>query len=185
MNLEEQIESEFRLFGEELSQDLKESAVRALTAAGRKSPQTVKLDFSPTIYNSPGQVTVIIRAVNGQRGVKYWDYIEEGRRPGARGVPADALGKKWQNENNIDARKVLADMRSKAGKPLKAGKKSLDYNKAVKSLSFIIQRSIKRKGIRPKPYIQSVLSDGRIERFRERLTPLLGESFVLRITGIE
>jgi hypothetical protein len=185
MNLQGLLAAEFELFGEELANDLEDSALRALREGGRTNPQTVKLDFHPVLSYADNKVTLAIKAVNGQRGVKYWDFIEKGRKKGAKGVPLDVVGKKWQNENNIDPRKILAEMAQKSGKPLKKGKKSLNYDKAAKALSFIIQRAIKRKGIKPKPYINRVINDGRLDRFRERLIPIIGEHFQFEISGIK
>lgn len=186
MSLREQLIKEFKVFGEQMAKDLKLSVDLALREHGSKNPQSVKLDFSPRFSYSNDVVTLSIHAVNGKKPVTYWDYIEKGRRPGAKNIPADVVGKKWQGLNNIDPRKIIADMRAKNRKSVKArASKPISFDKAAKSLSFIIQKSIKRKGIPAKPYIKRVIDDGRLVEFRNKLVPILGEDFILQVKGIQ
>ena len=182
MSLVSVIEAEFNVFGVQLAQDLKTSAVQALADGGRRNVNTIKLDFNSNVLIQGETITLTISAVNGSRGVDYWKYIETGRRPGARNIPADVVGKKWQNQNNIDPRRVLADMRAKKG--LKAPKKALNFDKAAKALSFIIQRSIKRKGIKPKPYVDRVIDDGRMEAFALKMRELVSKNIILIVEDI-
>lgn len=180
----EKIKKLFEDFGREMAEGLKQSSIRALRKGGRKNPNDTKLDFDQILTLTPeGNVILDIRAVNGKQGVSYWRNIEEGRKPGARNIPAGAVGKKWQNQNNIDPRKVLLEMKAKKG--IKVRNKQINYDKAAKSLSFIIQRSIRKKGIPAKPYIDSVITTERITKLRNDLVPLLGENFILAIKGLE
>lgn len=193
--INKKIEKVFSDFGKETAKDLKDSAEKALKDAGRKGVQGIRLDFNELIKTTPtGDVILDIQAANGKKGVKYWRYIEEGRKKGAKMIPAKVVGKEWQNQYNIDPRVVLlsieARRKKKLGinatrKTLERPKKSLNYDKAATQLSFVIQRSIFKKGIKPKPFVDRVLSDGRINKLREDLTPLLGERFKLIIKGLE
>lgn len=192
--MRDQIAKVFSDFGKEMAKDLKDSAERALKEAGRKGVQTIKLDFNEILKTTPdGDVVLDVQAVNGQAPVKYWRNVEDGRRAGAKRIPADVVGKKWQNQYNIDPRAVLLSIRAKSrgktlnvkSKKFKGQKKALNYDKAAKSLSFIIQRSIFKKGIKKKPFVDRVISDGRIQKLRNDLTPLLGRQFKLIITGLE
>lgn len=181
MSIDEQIVDLFNEFGITIADDLKDSVVQALADGGRKNPQTVKLDFKLNPASGGGNVTITIQAVNGERGVDYWKVIDKGRRAGAKQPPSDVLGKKWQNMNNIDPRVILKSLK-RPNKKLKS--KEIPFDKAAKTLSFLLARSIKKKGIKPKPFVDRVLNDGRIEEFKRRLTPLLGEKFKLQIMDI-
>ena len=67
---------------------------------------------------------------------EYWKYIEYGRRPGKM-PPLDVI-EKW-----INVRKIIPHSMT-----LKSGKTVIP---SVKQLSFLIARSIGRRGIAPKP----------------------------------
>lgn len=181
MSTQNKIVKLFTDFGIPLSEDLLESLVEALRQGGRMSPQTTKMNFSPRIKTTPdGNVSLEIVAYD-----KYWRWIESGRKAGARRVPADVLGKKWQNENAIDARKVILSIQAKRKSSIKFKKSTLNYDKAARSLSFIIQRAIFKRGIKPKPFVDRILDDGRFKEFRNALVPLLGEQYKLIIKGLE
>lgn len=174
MNTREKIIKAFSDFGIELSEDLRESLNRELKKHGRRSPQEARLVFSPKIKTlESGNVSLNIVADD-----VYWKFIEKGRKPRAKRVPADALGKKWQNLNGINAVAILSKMKSK-----KPGTK-MNYDKAAKSLAFIIQRSIYKKGIKPKPFVDKVINDGRFEAFKKELRPLLSENMMISIKGL-
>jgi hypothetical protein len=178
--MNEEIERVFTEFAIGLAEDLKRSAQEALRSGGRRSPNPIKLDFNQLVrLTQNGNVVLDIRAVNGGKGVGYWKNIESGRRPGAKRLPADVVGKKWQNENNIDARKVIMSMRT-AKKP----GREIKYDQAARSLAFIIQGAIYRKGIRPKPFVDRVITEQRISKLRNDLMPLIGNRFMLTIKGL-
>jgi hypothetical protein len=189
--IDELIAQAFEQWGEEASIDLKNEAELALQRAGRSNPNTISLEFDKVIATtSDGNVSLEIRAKRIGKPAPYWRYIEEGRRAGKQ-PPADKFGKAWQNEQGIDARVVLLKIQAKRKRGLKTGNrrlkrvaKGLNYDSAVRSLSFLIARSIGRKGLRPKPFVGKVLTDERIADLRNRLTPLLGEKYKLIIKGL-
>lgn len=177
MSAKDKVKDLLTEFGKELSADLEVSLRKALKDGGRKNVQTTKLNFKEDSYiNGDGAAMDII--ATGE----YWKFIESGRKKGARKLPADVVGKKWQNENNIDPRKVLIQLRLKKNPKLKISKQTLNYDKAAKSLSFIIQRSIFNKGIRPKPFVDRVVKDGRINDLKADLKAILGVEYKLEIT---
>lgn len=178
MSVQSKAQDILEAWGKQVSEDLAESLDQALRQGGRKSPQQAALNFRQKVYIEGSGVAVDIIASG-----EYWKFIESGRKKGARRIPADVVGKEWQNQNNIDARSVILKMRVKNKKGLKVNKQSLNYNKAVRSLSFIIQNSIFKKGIKPKPFIDSVLEDGRIEALASTLRKVLGNEFKLEITN--
>ena len=171
-------------WGKELTEDLEASLNQALRDGGNRNPQQAALNFREEAYIDGAGVELQVLASGD-----YWRYIESGRKKGARRLPADRVGKVWQNQNGIDARQVIIKLRAKSKSPglnykqpkVKRGKAGLNYDKAARSLSFIIQNSIFRKGIKPKPFVDRVLEDGRIEILSSTLAQVLGKGFKLEI----
>ena len=73
---------------------------------------------------------------------------------------------------------VLKEINIKAG--IKS-KKTIPYDKAAKTLAFLIQRSIKKKGIKPRPFLNKVLSDDRMNKLKQMLAPVIKQQFILEI----
>jgi hypothetical protein len=163
-------------FGDKLAEDLEKSLVRALREGGSKNVQQPKLNFRSEDYIEGDGVTMEVIASG-----EYWKWIESGRKKGARRIPADVVGKKWQNLNGIDPRSIILQMRAKKKRGLSINKTKLNYDKAAKSLSFVIQNSIFKKGIKPKPFVDRVLEDGRIEMLSAELRQVLGKNYRLEI----
>jgi hypothetical protein len=166
----------FKDFGKSMADDLDDSFVDALNSKGRSSPQTTKMNFNPEVQETAYGVRLNIVAYD-----TYWRWVESGRKKGARRVPADKLSKKWQNKNGINAVTIIAEIQRKR---LGYAPKKLKYGTAVKQLAFIIQKSIYKKGIVPKPFVDKIINDGRFEKFRNDLVPILGEHFKLVIKGL-
>lgn len=175
MSLVDQIAVALNPFAKKLAEDINKSLNDQLSKEHSRV-QEASLRAEPLIITGGDLVRLQIVMSGG-----YWIYLKSGRRIGAKQPPSDAFGKKWQNLHGIDARQVLIDIRRKKGLKV-PGKRSLNYDKAVKSLSFIIARSIKKKGIRPKPFIDNVLNDGRLDELRNLLFPIIKKDFELQIT---
>lgn len=80
----------------------------------------------------------------------YWQYIESGRKIGAKGIPLDVLIK-WIKKNKIIGRN------KKTGRFI-----------SVNSLAFIIQKSIKLKGISKRPFLTEAY-DETVKIFNDKL----------------
>lgn len=191
------------IFGDELSEDLKNSLNAALRSAGYSSPQEAALTFVPEFYDEPDGISMAIVASG-----RYWRYIEHGvsgKKSGSGTVgpegkvysyknkmpPRDIFGEKWQKSKGIDARVVLLNIKAKAksnnkleykNRKFTKTKKLLSYKTAVNSLSMIYQRSVYNKGLKPKPFIDRVLNDGRLDKLRNQLSTVLSQGFKLEIT---
>jgi hypothetical protein len=113
---------------------------------------------------------------------EHWRYIEHGRKPGKM-PPPNKLGKDWQVSQGIDARKVIAEINIKSNP--KAKPKRLSFDKASKQLSFLIARSIGRKGLKARPYIDRVLNDGRIDKLKNDLAKVISKDIKIELTGIK
>jgi hypothetical protein len=187
LKINEEIKKVFSDWGKETALELKEEAEAALKRGGRKNPNPPTLSFREFISTtSDGDVQLEIKAETlNKKPAMYWRIIDEGRRPGAKQPPSKVFGKVWQHEQQIDPREVLLKIQAKKRPGLKLEKSKMNYERAALQLSYIIARSIKKKGIKPKPYLDRVLTTERIGKLRTKLTPLLGKKFKIIITGLE
>ena len=97
---------------------------------------------------------------------EYWKYIEYGRRPGKM-PPLDVI-EKW-----INVRRIIPHSMT-----LKSGKTVIP---SVKQLSFLIARSIGRRGIAPKPLFQKSFEAAKqqfIQVIKDAITQDIKESLV-------
>lgn len=106
---------------------------------------------------------------------EYWKWANNGRAKGVKGIPLEVVGKEWQNKHGIDARKIILQYQ----KGLKKSKKSLNYDKSVKSLAFLIQRSIKKNGIEPRPFYDEVVTKERMDDLKTRLSEVIKNDFIV------
>lgn len=183
-DLKDKIAAAQKIWGEKFAADLKASLENALKK-GKKNPQEAALHFDEVIEYTPDGVKVLIVASGD-----YWINIEKGRRKGAKQPPSDALGKKWQNLNNIDPRKILAEIAVKyrrknalttVDRRLSRPKKELSFDTAAQRLSFVFARSISKKGIDAKPFVQNVLNDGRVNDLKTSISSIIGREILLEL----
>ncbi len=155
-------------WGLELVNDMRDAVDKYYKSGGGQSSA---LAGSVKYYtlNSGGKYTFALTMAD------YWKWANDGRKKGVKGVPLEVLGKQWQNKHNIDARKILLQYQ----KGLKKDKKRLNYDKAVKSLAFLIQRSIKKKGIEPRPFYDEVVTPERMNDLKVRLAKAIKDEFIV------
>lgn len=155
-----------------MAKDLEESLFRALKDGGRGNPSAVDIRFKGGVVYVPNGVKLQVYADKD-----YWYYIENGRKKGKM-PPTKALGKDWQAKNGISPSKIIYDMTVEYNKKkglTKRKVKKLPFEKAAKQFAFIVARSIKVHGIKPKPFIDRVESDGRINKMLSDLGKLIGK----------
>lgn len=102
----------------------------------------------------------------------YWQYIEYGRRKGARMPPIKAI-KDWIEVRNIVPRPVK----------LSNGKTEIP---TTESLAYIIARSISRKGIKARPYMQQSIDENMDAFLRDLSIAVesdIADSIVESVTG--
>jgi len=157
-----------------LSTDLLDSLNKALKEGGSTNPQTSALQFNPVITTTNDGVKVQIVS-----NYDYWYWVEYGRKKGKQ-PPSEAFGKKWQNKLNINANKVIAEINLKRNGLSKKPKK-LNYDKSVKTLAFLIARSIGKKGYKARPFIDRVINDGRVNDLAEQLASVIGKNLVIEL----
>lgn len=173
MALKEDIDKIIIPFGDALANDLKSSLELALHDGGSRNVQESSVTFQPkyTVTNDSVSVQIVTEQ-------EHWFYIENGRKPGKM-PPPNKLGKEWQSSQKIDPRKVIAEIQIKTGK--KPSKK-LSFDKATKQLSFLIARSIGKKGFKPRPFIDRVLKDGRIDKLTKDISQVLKKDITIQLT---
>ena len=178
MSLESEITKLITDFGQKLSDDLNESLNSALRDGGSKNTQEAALHFNPTFQITTSGTTIRINASSS-----YWFYVENGRRPGKM-PPSNKLGKKWQNKNNIDARKIIQEIQINyyKKKGFNYNVKPLPFDKAAKQLGYLIARSIGKHGYEPRPFIKRVINDGRITALSNALSLIFKKE--IKITTI-
>lgn len=176
--LKDKIEAVSRNFARKLEQDLMTSLNKALDFP-KDNGQNSRLTFSNSIVATNNSVNIKILASDD-----YWINIEDGRGKNKKAPPSDTLGKEWQLSHNIDARKILKEIQinyqtkkglSKINKRLTKISKGLSFDKAAKQLSFIFARSIGKKGIPAKPFVDRVINDGRLKTFASTIAKIIGE----------
>ena len=177
MPIKEEIDAIIIPFGDKLAIDLKASLEAALKQGGSKNVQESSVTFQPKYTVT--EDTTSIQIVTAQ---EHWKYIEHGRKPGKM-PPPNKLGKNWQVSQGIDPRQILAEINIKSNP--KAKPKQLSFDKATKQLSFIIARSIGRRGLKPRPYIDRVLNDGRIAQLTKDLARVMSKDITIELTGIK
>ena len=164
------------VWGEKLVEDLKKNINEVVTyESGQESDLAGSVNYK--VLNDKGSITFQL-SMND-----YYKFVDKGRKKGVRGVPTEKIGKKWQNSHNINPSKIIQEITIKYNekKGLKRKVKKLPFDKAAKSLAFLIQRAIKKNGIKPRPFMEKTISEQRINELKELLAPALAKKFILDI----
>lgn len=185
--LERKIEAYTKAWAEETAIRLKASLERALKDGQplRRGSQEASLNFNDNVKVGDGKVSVQILATGD-----YWENIELGRGADKTAPPSKVVGAKWQGKNAIKPQQILKEIQlnyekkkkysrlTKTGQRLSKPKKELSFNEASKRLSFIFARSIGKKGIVPKPFVDRVITDQWFKVLTDQLSEITGEHFV-------
>lgn len=101
----------------------------------------------------------------------YYRYIEYGRRAG-----------KMPPSNKLEFFVRARNLKLTPPKTLKGKAKSLSYDKQVKSLAFIIARSIGKKGVKARPFVKDILTPELMNELRQGLADNFKEQFIIDLT---
>lgn len=165
----QKVQSVINHFSTKLSVDL----LKSVNDVVGNSPNISSLQFKPKITQIPGGYKIQVIS-----NFDYWYYIENGRKKGKM-PPSDKFGRDWQTKVGLNANKVMLEINAKSkGNTLKSKPKKLNYNKNVKTLAFLIARSIGKKGVKPKPFIDRVVNDGRMSQFSKDMAQALGQEII-------
>lgn len=107
----------------------------------------------------------------------YYKWVDEGRKAG-KGAPLGVIDGWLKNPAVISKLGLYSNKKLTSGKGLK---KKLNANSYVNSLSFLINRKIKTKGIKPTYFFTNVFEDGRVERLKKELVDYLKQDVILTI----
>jgi hypothetical protein len=116
----------------------------------------------------------------------YWFWVNNGREPG----PVSKEGQKdigewanrkgivgkFQNENLITRQKAREHSKRKL-KPLK----KLPFEKAKKQITFLISRKIAKDGYEGNDFLDDLLNDGRVAKFKADLGAALKKDILIEI----
>lgn len=182
MSLQEELYKECGKFGKKIAIYMRANLEEAMQKAGSRNPQETSLRFEPVVSLNGSTISIQIVASGD-----YWYYVDNGRKAGKM-PPPDKFGKKWQGKNNIDPRKVIAEIQLKRKQGLKTNpkgslntKKGLSFDKASKQLSFIIARSIGKKGVKARPFVENTMKEVGFDVFEKNMAGLIGKQIKLDI----
>lgn len=100
---------------------------------------------------------------------EYWKFIEKGRRAGAKMPPVSAI-EKW-----ITVRRILPKPMT-----LKNGKQVVP---SVKSLAYVISRSIAKKGVKARPFMAKSIEEA-TKLFKDKLMVTLKDDILSHCESI-
>ena len=175
MSLAEDIDKLLNDFTEQYAKDLEIEMFKALKKGGRGNPNPPDIEFKGGVVYGVGKVFL-----NVYSNKDYWYYIENGRKKGKM-PPTKELGAKWQAKNGINPANIIyqmtVDYNKKKGFTKRIVKK-LPFQKAAKQFAFIVARSIGKKGVKPRPFIDNVNND-RLDIMLSKLSILIGKEVTL------
>lgn len=201
--MQQDIDKEVRKFGKKLAVYLKANLEEALDKGrkGKGSPMEADLHFEEVISQTPDGIKVQLVAMSGGKSVDYWAYIEHGVNSKntsydtpfkfkKKAIDFDAVGKKWQNKNNINPQKVLLEIEAKYRKSSRLSvvnnkltrvKKKLSYDEAAYKLSKYFAFAIARDGLTPKPYVQQAIKEAKVDEFQKRISEIMGKDIRIQL----
>jgi hypothetical protein len=172
LNVNEEIDKLLNDFTEKWAKDLEVSLFDALKKGGRGNPSAVDIRFKGGVVYGINRVTLNVYADKD-----YWYYIENGRKKGKM-PPTKVLGEKWQSSNGISPSKIIYDMTIEYNKKKGFTKrivKKLPFQKAAKQFAFIVARSIGKKGIKPKPFVEQGSNPQDLKDLLTNISKLIGK----------
>ena len=144
----------------EFGQKIVDNYKAELEACGYQDGQLYRtLSYSVKMNNTSWLISISLE--------EYWKYIEYGRRPGKM-PPLDVI-EKWIKVKQILPRPLT----------LKSGKTVIP---SVKQLSFLIARSIGKRGIQPRPFFKQSFEEVKREylaKIEEAIIQDIKESLVI------
>lgn len=172
-SLEDRIDAALRIWGRMLVSDMRNSINNALrrgniskngNRTGWKNPGNSDLSDSVRMDVSKGTFTLFMN--------DYWYYVDNGRKKtenGGNGAVRRGMANDWMGKTGINPSQLLlkiqTDYYNKKG--IKTTPKPLKYDKAVKSLSYILSRAVHEKGSNPKPFFKEVWNEERKQQLRD------------------
>lgn len=187
-----------------MATDLENKIIDVLSRWGRDLVNDMKAEIDKVVTHNGGQASKLSGSVNykviNKGGLisyqltmnRYWEVVEKGRGAGKKAPPSKAIKEFIKQTEDLTANidKILLSIsirhkgisnRKRKGAITGRGLKGMTFDKKLDSLSFMIARSIGKKGIRPKPFYDKVINDERLQELKELLAPVIKEQFRLEI----
>jgi hypothetical protein len=172
LNVNEEIDKLLNDFTEKLAVDLENEMFDALKKGGRGNPNPPDIRFKGGVVYGVNRVNINVYADKD-----YWYYIENGRKKGKQ-PPTKVVGEKWQAKNGINPANIVyqmtVDYNQKKGFTKRIVKK-LPFQKAAKQFAFIVARSIGKKGIKPKPFVEQGSNPQDLKDLLTNISKLIGK----------
>ena len=185
-----------------MENDINKLIIKVLTDWGEKVVIDIKAEIDKKITHNGGQTSALSGSVNYKvinKGGEiswlltmnpYWEVVEKGRGAGKKAPPnkpiEDWLRQKESITSNIN--KILVSIsvkhkgissRKRKGVFTSKGTKGMKFDAKIKSLSYMIAKSIGKKGIKPRPFLHNVVNENRINELKEMLAPVLKQYYIL------
>lgn len=181
-DLEREIIEVFNIWGLELVNDTKQIIDEVVTHSGG---QTTDLSGSVNykVLNQNGVITFQLTMND------YYKNVEDGRKPNSKAPPHKSIAD-WINKKSLPIDQILLSVNIKhkgQGKSLgghtikKRTLKTISHERKVEMVSWLFAKSIGKKGIKPRPFMNKVITQDRIERLKQMLRPVIKRQFILDI----
>ena len=107
----------------------------------------------------------------------YWKYVDGGRKKGSKMPPINAMLKHIANRG-INYKGIQNSYRNKKGQLVKR-KKPLAKEKALRTLAYLIGRSISKKGIKPTNFVDEAFDNNILDNMSKDLSTALGREILI------
>jgi hypothetical protein len=107
----------------------------------------------------------------------YWKYVDGGRKKGSKMPPINAMLKHIANRG-INYKGIQNSYKNKRGQLVKR-KKPLAKEKALRTLAYLIGRSISKKGIKPTNFVDEAFNNNILDNMSRDLSTALGREILI------
>jgi hypothetical protein len=107
----------------------------------------------------------------------YWKYVDGGRKKGSKMPPINAMLKHIANRG-INYKGIQNSYKNKRGQLVKR-KKPLAKEKALRTLAYLIGRSISKKGIKPTNFVDEAFDNNILDNMSRDLSTALGREILI------
>lgn len=107
----------------------------------------------------------------------YWKYVDGGRKKGAKMPPINSMLKHIANRG-INYKGIQNNYKNKKGQLIKR-KKPLAKEKALRTLAYLIGRSISKKGIKPTNFVDEAFNNNILDNMSRDLSTALGREILI------
>lgn len=190
--IENKIIEIFNVWGEKLYQDTFNAINSEIAADGGGQTSSLASDLDFQVLNENGKIS--FQLFFKGNGANYWKFVNKGV-DGTQLKHGSPYAFKKKNLSQkamlafIDKRHFKIELNTKTKslnkkiktKGIRQQHKTLSILAQKKTVAFLIGRSIAKKGIEPKPFLNKVVTRDRLEQLKKMLAPVIKEHFILEI----